>query len=159
MYLDKGKHLPNGIEDLENDWSPNTQTIKNLEERRPLVWDGVRERGSPDGSEQDDTMQQVIEERDQERLDSGEKIGTDIFTTDKCVDLVVDDQRPISSQETEEGCENLENLEVFDEILGEGEFGIVYKGRYGGKDGNMTDVAVKKLKGMYTTSKCQIINS
>ena len=40
----------------------------------------------------------------------------------------------------------MENLEVLDEVLGEGEFGIVYKGRYG-KDGNVTDVAVKKLKG------------
>ena len=52
------------------------------------------------------------------------------------------------SQEIEEGCENdLESLEVLDEVLGEGEYGIVYRGRYGGKDGNITDVAVKKLKG------------
>lgn len=103
---------------------------------------------------------QDMEERGQEILDSSEKIiGADILTAEKCVDLGVDEQRKISSQETEEGYENLKNLKVLDEILGEGEFGIVYKGRYGGKDGNMTDVAVKKLKGTYTTSKCQIVNS
>ena len=151
--------MPNGIQDLENDWSPNTQTIKNPEERRPLVGDGVGERELLDGSEQDDTRQD-IEERGQERLDSGEKIvGADILTADNCVDLGVEEQRKISSQESVEGCKNLENLEVFDELLGEGEFGIVYKGRYGGKDGNMTDLAVKKLKGTYTASKCQIVNS
>ncbi|PFX11654.1 Tyrosine-protein kinase HCK [Stylophora pistillata] len=111
--------------DLENDWSPNTQTIKNPEERRPLVGDGVGERELLDGSEQDDTMQD-IEERGQERLDSGEKIvGADILTADNCVDLGVEEQRKISSQESVEGCKNLENLEVFDELLGEGEFGIV----------------------------------
>ncbi|XP_022778795.1 fibroblast growth factor receptor 1-like, partial [Stylophora pistillata] len=65
---------------------------------------------------------------------------------DNCVDLGVEEQRKISSQESVEGCKKLESLEVFDELLGEGEFGIVYKGRYGGKDGNMTDLAVKKLK-------------
>lgn len=54
-----------------------------------------------------------------------------------------------TSQEIEEGSENdLESLEVLDEMLGEGEYGIVYKGRYGGKDGSITDVAVKKLKGI-----------
>ena len=159
MYLEKDKYLPNGIQDLENDWSPNTQNIKNPEEWHPLVGDGVGKRGLPDGSEQDDTMQD-IEEKSQERLDSGEKtVGADIFRANKCVDLGVDEQQVISSKETKEGCENLENLEVFDEILGEGEFGIVYKGRYGGKDGNMTDVAVKKLKGTYTTSKCQVVHS
>ena len=159
MYLEKDKHLPNGIQDLENDWSPNNQTIKNPEERHLLMGNAVGERGLPGGGEQDDAMQDIVE-TSKVRLDSCEKIvGTDIFTADKCVDLGVDEQRKISSLETEEGCENLENLEVFDEILGEGEFGIVYKGRYGGKDGNMTDVAVKKLKSTYATSKCDIINS
>ena len=48
---------------------------------------------------------------------------------------------------------------VFDEVLGEGEFGIVYKGCYSGKDGNITDVAVKKINGKYTKSKCLLVNS
>lgn len=157
-YLEKDKHLLNGIQDLENDWSPNTQTIKNPEERNLLVGDGLGQRGLPDGSEQDDTIQD-IKERGQERLDSDEKIvGADILTADQCVELGVDEQRKITSLETEEGYENLENLEVFDEILGEGEFGIVYKGRYGGKDGNMTDVAVKKLKDPSAIAKKTLLN-
>ena len=48
---------------------------------------------------------------------------------------------------------------MFDEVLGEGEFGIVYKGCYSGKDGNITDVAVKKINGKYTKSKCLLVNS
>lgn len=158
MHLEKGERLPNRVQDLENNWSPNSQTIKNLEERRPLVGDEVGDRGLPDGSEQDDPMQD-IRERDQERLESEEMIGgADNLTADKGVDMGVHEPRDYReiSQETEEGCEN---LEVFDEILGEGEFGIVYKGGLCGKDGNKTDVAVKKLKGTYTKSKCQFINS
>ena len=159
MYLKKGQQLKNGIQDLENNRSPNSQTIETPEERLPLVGDGVGDRLPPDGSEQDDSVQ-GIKERGQERLESGEGIaGGHIFTADK--HLGVDDQRDCGeiSQGTEEESENLENLEVFDEILGEGEFGIVYKGRYGGKDGNMTDVAVKKLKGRDTKSKCLLVNS
>ena len=159
MYLKKGQQLKNGIQDLENNRSPNSQTIETPEERLLLVGDGVGERMPPDGSEQDDSVQ-GIKERVQERLESGEGIaGGHIFTPDK--HLGVDEQRDCGeiSKETEEESENLENLEVFDEILGEGEFGIVYKGRYGGKDGNMTDVAVKKLKGRDTKSKCLLVNS
>ena len=113
----------------------------------------------PDGSEQDDSVQ-GIKERGQERLELGEGIaGGHIFTADRR--LGVDEKRDCReiSQETEEGSENLEKLEVFDEVLGEGEFGIVYKGRYSGKDGNMADVAVKKLKGRYTKSKRLLVSS
>ena len=159
MYLNRGKHFKNRIRDLENNRSPNSQTIKAPEERLLLVGDGVGDRLPPDGSEQDDSVQ-GIKERGQERLESGEGIaGGHIFTPDK--HLGVDEQRDCGeiSKGTEEESENLENLEVFDEILGEGEFGIVYKGRYGGKDGNITDVAVKKLKGRYTKSKCLFVNS
>ena len=159
MYLIKDKHLKDGIQDLENNRSPNTQTIETPVERLPLVGDGVGERLPPDGSEQDNLVL-GIKERGQERLESGEGIAdADIFTPDK--HLSVDEQRDCGeiSEETEEGSENLENLEVFDEILGEGEFGIVYKGRYSGKDGNITDVAVKKLKGRYTKSKCLLFIS
>ena len=59
------------------------------------------------------------------------------------------------SHEIEEGWEiSLESLdlEVLDEVLGEGEFGIVYKGRYSGKDGKTIDVAVKQLKGTHASS-------
>lgn len=151
----------NTIHDLENNCSPNTQAIETPEERLLLLGYGLGDRSPPDGSEQDDSTQDVTE-NGRERLESGGKIaGGDIFTADKGVDLSVDEQRDWReiSQETEERCVNLENLEVCDEILGEGEFGIVYKGRYGGKDGNMIDVAVKKLKGGYTRSKCPLVNS
>ena len=154
MYLKEGQKLKNGVQNLENNRSPNSQTIEIPAERLPLVGDGVGDRLPPDGSEWDDLVQ-GMKERSQERLESSEGIaGGDISTTDK--HLGVDEQRDCGeiSQGTEEGSINLENLEVFDEILGEGEFGIVYKGRYSGKDGNITDVAVKKLKGRYTKSKC-----
>lgn len=43
----------------------------------------------------------------------------------------------------------MKRLEVHrNEILGEGEFGVVYKGRYYRKGGQIEDVAVKQLKGM-----------
>lgn len=42
---------------------------------------------------------------------------------------------------------DLNRLEVKTEVLGEGQFGIVYKGRYCRDDGNVIDVAVKQLKG------------
>lgn len=151
----------NTIYDLENNCSPNTQAIETPEERLLLLGYGLGDRSPPDGSEQGDSTQDVTE-NGRERLESGGKIaGGDIFTADKGVDLSVDEQRDWRkiSQETEERCVNLENLEVSNEILGEGEFGIVYKGRYGGKDGNMIDVAVKKLKGGYTRSKCPLVNS
>ena len=51
--------------------------------------------------------------------------------------------------EIEESEKDQVTLEVLDEVLGEGEYGIVYKGRYGGRNGSITDVAVKKLKGMH----------
>lgn len=41
---------------------------------------------------------------------------------------------------------NLNRLEVKNEVLGEGQFGIVYKGQYYRDDGNVIDVAVKQLK-------------
>ena len=50
----------------------------------------------------------------------------------------------------EEECEkDLDDLEVLEEVLGQGEYGIVYKGRCGRKNGNIIDVAIKKLKGMH----------
>ena len=59
-----------------------------------------------------------------------------------------------NSQEIEEDYEiDLKRLEVQDEVLGEGEFGIVYKGRYHGKDTKVIDVAVKQLKSMYVDSE------
>ena len=105
---------------------------------------GLGDREPPDGSKQPDSIQ-----GGEGRSDWGEKTaGGDNVIACGGVDLCVDKQgdgREIS-RETEEGFDNMENLEVLDEVLGEGEFGIVYKGRYG-KDGNVTDVAVKKLKG------------
>ena len=60
----------------------------------------------------------------------------------------------INSREIEEGYEiDLKRLEVRDEVLGEGEFGIVYKGRYYCKDNKAINVAVKQVKGMYAHSK------
>ena len=59
----------------------------------------------------------------------------------------------INSQEIEEDYEiDLKRL-VRDEVLGEGEFGIVYKGRYHCKNNKAIDVAVKQLKGMYVDSE------
>ena len=49
----------------------------------------------------------------------------------------------------EECAKDVDDLEVLEEVLGEGEYGIVYKGRCGRKNGNVIDVAVKKLKGMH----------
>ena len=50
----------------------------------------------------------------------------------------------------EEECEkDVDDLEVLEEVLGQGEYGIVYKGRCGRKNGNVIDVAIKKLKGMH----------
>ena len=90
MYLNRGKHFKNRIRDLENNRSPNSQTIKAPEERLLLVGDGVGDRLPPDGSEQDDSVQ-GIKERGQERLELDEGIaGGHIFT----------DRREIS-QETE----------------------------------------------------------
>ena len=108
---------------------------------------GLGDREPPDGSRQPDLMQDM-NERGEERSDWGEKTaGGDNVIACGVVDLCVDKQgdgREISG-ETEEGFDNMEN-EVLAEVLGEVEFGIVYKGRYG-KDGNVTDVAVKKMKG------------
>ncbi|CAH3104273.1 unnamed protein product [Pocillopora meandrina] len=61
--------------------------------------------------------------------------------------------------EIEESEKNQGTLEVLDEVLGEGEYGIVYKGRYGGRNGSITDVAVKKLKGnACTLGKAALLN-
>lgn len=61
--------------------------------------------------------------------------------------------------EIEESEKNQGTLEVLDEVLGEGEYGIVYKGRYGGRNGSITDVAVKKLKGnACTLAKAALLN-
>ena len=60
------------------------------------------------------------------------------------------DQMLTSLNITLEECEkDVDDLEVLEEVLGEGEYGIVYKGRCGRKNGNVIDVAVKKLKGMH----------
>ena len=59
------------------------------------------------------------------------------------------DSFSINSQEIEQDYEiDLKRLEVHDEVLGEGEFGIVYKGLYHCKDKKVIDVAVKQLKGV-----------
>lgn len=59
----------------------------------------------------------------------------------------------INPQEIEEDSEiDLKRLEVQDVVLGEGEFGIVFKGRYHSKNNKAIDVAVKQLKGMYVDS-------
>ena len=61
-----------------------------------------------------------------------------------------DENCSIYSQEIEKDYEiDLKRLEVRDEVLGEGEFGIVYKGLYYCKDNKAINVAVKQLKGMY----------
>ena len=49
----------------------------------------------------------------------------------------------------EECAKDVDDLEVLEEVLGQGEYGIVYKGRCGRKNGNIIDVAIKKLKGMH----------
>ena len=64
----------------------------------------------------------------------------------------------INSREIEEDYEiDLERLEVRDEVLGEGEFGIVYKGRYYCKDNKAINVAVKQLKGMHIDGEDKIV--
>ena len=78
-------------------------------------------------------------------------------TSTECIDSIVVDQDIDSDSEGQSGDIQLsqetsweidmERLEVLDKVLGEGEFGIVHKGRYAGKDGKITDVAVKQLKG------------
>ncbi|CAH3104213.1 unnamed protein product [Pocillopora meandrina] len=61
--------------------------------------------------------------------------------------------------EIEESEKDRGTLEVLDEVLGEGEYGIVYKGRYGERNGSTTDVAVKKLKGnACTLAKAALLN-
>ena len=65
-----------------------------------------------------------------------------------------DESCSIYSQEIEEDYEiDLKRLEVRDEVLGEGEFGIVYKGLYYCKDDKAINVAVKQLIGMYVDSE------
>ena len=60
----------------------------------------------------------------------------------------------INSREIEEDYKiDLKRLEVRDEVLGEGEFGTVYKGRYYCKDNKAINVAVKQLKGKYVNSE------
>ena len=101
MYLNRGKHFKNRIRDLENNRSPNSQTIKAPEERLLLVGDGVRDRLPPDGNEQDDSVQ-GIKERGQERLELDEGIaGGHIFTADKRVGVDEQRDRREISQETE----------------------------------------------------------
>ena len=48
---------------------------------------------------------------------------------------------------------HLKRLEIHDKVLGEGEYGIVYKGSYRRNDEKVIDVAVKQLKGMYLDSE------
>ncbi len=67
-------------------------------------------------------------------------------------DSICIDQEVVLDSEIKNGDEgwevDLKRLEVFhDEVLGQGEFGIVFKGYYRRKDGNVIDVAVKQLKG------------
>ncbi|XP_078346182.1 uncharacterized protein LOC144631592 isoform X3 [Oculina patagonica] len=63
------------------------------------------------------------------------------------VDTKHNELRFTESQEMEEDYEiDLKRLEIQDEVLGEGEFGIVYKGNYHCEDEKVIDVAVKQLK-------------
>ena len=60
------------------------------------------------------------------------------------------DSFSINSQEIKKDFEiDLKRLKIQNKVLGEGEFGIVYKGRYHCKDKKVIDVAVKQLKGVY----------
>ena len=60
------------------------------------------------------------------------------------------DSFSINPREIEQDYEiDLKRLEVQDKVLGGGEFGIVYKGRYHFNDKKVIDVAVKQLKGVY----------
>ncbi|PFX12564.1 Muscle, skeletal receptor tyrosine-protein kinase [Stylophora pistillata] len=152
VYLRKDKDLDN-----------NESLLENHEARFLLdaVEDGGGERKPPDVRQSHDSIQDIEEARGQEKSERGEKIiNCDIVISDHSVDLDVDKQQDFReiSQETEEGCENLENLEVLGEILGEGEFGIVYKGRYGRKDGNMIAVAVKRLKDPCAIAREALLN-
>ena len=52
---------------------------------------------------------------------------------------------------------DLERLEVLEELLGEGEFGVVKKGRYRGEDKKIFDVAVKQLKGIHFDASCIVV--
>ena len=66
-------------------------------------------------------------------------------------DTKYEEDSSINSQEIEEDYGiDLKRLEVGDEVLGEGEFGIVYKGRYHCENDKAIDVAVKQLKGMFS---------
>ena len=79
--------------------------------------------------------------------------STDSICIDQDVVLDSEMENGQSSQDFFEGMEegwevNVTRLEVFrDKVLGQGEFGIVYKGLYRREDGNVIDVAVKQLKG------------
>ena len=77
------------------------------------------------------------------------------------------DSFSINSQEIKKDFEiDLKRLKIQNKVLGEGEFGIVYKGRYHCEDKKVIDVAVKLLKGVYvdrlyyisitTTQNCQV---
>ena len=59
----------------------------------------------------------------------------------------------IKSQKIEEDYEiDFKRLAIQGTVLGEGEFGIVYRGSYCCKDEKVIDVAVKQLKGMYVNT-------
>ena len=64
------------------------------------------------------------------------------------------DSFSINSQGIKQDYEiDLKRLEIQSKVLGEGEFGVVYKGRYHCKDKKVIDVAVKQLKGVCVDSE------
>ena len=102
----------------------------------------------PKVEKSDTSTTSSLSSKDAGSSDCSERSDTIVVVQDIALDSERKSGRIQVSQEIEEGWEiSLESLEVLEEVLGEGEFGIVYKGRYSGKDGKTIDVAVKQLKG------------
>ena len=174
MYLANDKNGTDLAEhNTEDVPSPETKTLKIDEEELLLctLQADIEDRESPKGSELFSIKDvegkrlrrcQIMQRNDpaEHMFDTcrsfpsakygGDTAGDNGVMADQDLAPHCDGQRDCReiSQEIEEDCQNdLQSLEVLDEVLGEGEYGIVYRGRYGRKDGNITDVAVKKLKG------------